>query len=281
MKHRCLSLLGGRSHLQPTLLGTTVGLLAAACAMGAPADGPASGSPHPAAARVHGTTPAATPAELLAGMIVGIDPGHNGRNVDDSSYIGRLIWNGRNWETCNTTGTETDSGYTEARFNFNVATFLREDLQRDGARVVMTRSSNDGVGPCVNRRAQIINRSHADVAIDIHADGAPPQGRGFAVLEPVADGPNDAVIAASGRFGRLVRTAVLAGTAMPVSTYDGKDGINHRGDLAGLNLTSVPEVLIECGNMKNPADAALLTSAGFQQRVAAALEAAIIRFLRK
>jgi N-acetylmuramoyl-L-alanine amidase len=214
-------------------------------------------------------------------MIVGIDPGHNGGNFDDPSYIGRLIWNGREWETCNTTGTETDSGYTEARFNFDVATFLGDDLRRAGARVVMTRTSNNGVGPCVTRRAQIISRSHADVAIAIHADGAPASGRGFAVLEPVADGPNDKVITSSARFGRDVRAAVLEYTTMPVSTYDGVDGITHRDNLAGLNLTSVPDVLIECGNMRNPADAALLTSADFQQRIAMALEEAIIRFLRK
>ena len=212
-------------------------------------------------------------------MIVGVDPGHNGGNFDNQSYIGRLVWNGREWETCNTTGTETDSGYTEAQFNFNVATFLRDSLRRDGARVVMTRTSNNGAGPCVNRRAQIINRNHPDVAIDIHADGAPAPGRGFAVLEPVADGPNDKVITSSERFGRDVRAAFLEYTTIPVSTYDGVDGITHRDDLAGLNLTSVPAVLIECGNMKNPADAALLTSVSFQKRIAMALEAAIIRFL--
>ena len=226
-----------------------------------------------------GSASASTPAGRLTGMIVGVDPGHNGGNFDNQSYIGRLVWNGREWETCNTTGTETDSGYTEAQFNFNVATFLRDSLRRDGARVVMTRTSNNGAGPCVNRRAQIINRNHPDVAIDIHADGAPAPGRGFAVLEPVADGPNDKVITSSERFGRDVHAAFLEYTTIPVSTYDGVDGITHRDDLAGLNLTSVPAALIECGNMKNPADAALLTSVSFQKRIAMALEVAIIRFL--
>ena len=56
---------------------------------------------------------------------------------------------------------------------------------------MLTRRSNDGVGPCVTTRSQIINRAHANVAIDIHADGGPPGGRGFAILEPVADGPNN------------------------------------------------------------------------------------------
>jgi N-acetylmuramoyl-L-alanine amidase len=68
---------------------------------------------------------------------------------------------------------------------------------------------------------------------------------------------------------------------MPESTYDGVHGIEPRDNLAGLNLTRVPEVLIECGNMRNSADARLLTSARFQRRIASALEAAIIRFLGK
>lgn len=217
--------------------------------------------------------------EPLAGITVGIDPGHNGGNAGDPSYINRLIWNGRERETCDTAGTETDGGYTEAQFNFDVATDLRADLQRDGARVVMTRTSNTGVGPCVNTRAQIINRAHANVAIDIHADGGPASGRGFTVLEPVADGPNDRVIGSSRRFGSDVRSAFLAMTTMPVSTYDGVDGIAYRDDLAGLNLTTVPKVLVECGNMRNATDAALLISARFQQEIARALAAAIMRFL--
>ena len=216
----------------------------------------------------------------LAGKVIGIDPGHNGGNFDDPAYINRLIWNGRERETCDTTGTETDAGYTEARYNFRVAGFLRADLIKDGARVVMTRTSDTGVGPCVNRRSEIINAAHANVAIDIHADGGPPQGRGFAILEPVADGPNDKVIKASVRFGALLRSAFRHGTGMPVSSYDGVDGINFRNDLAGLNLTTVPKVLIECGNMRDATDARLLTSTRFQQAAARAMAAAIVAFLR-
>jgi N-acetylmuramoyl-L-alanine amidase len=215
----------------------------------------------------------------LKGMVVGIDPGHNGLNGTDPAYIDRQIWNGREWENCDTTGTQTAGGYTEAQFNFRVATFLRADLVHEGARVVMTRPSNHGVGPCVTRRAQIINRSHANVAIDIHADGGPPSGRGFTVLEPVADGPNDKVIATSEKFGSDVRRALLQYTTMPVSTYDGVDGITHRDDLAGLNLTRVPKILVECGNMRNTTDAAMLVSPAFQRRIAHALAAAITRYL--
>jgi N-acetylmuramoyl-L-alanine amidase len=144
---------------------------------------------------------------------------------------------------------------------------------------VLTRSTNSGVGPCVDQRAQILNAAHANVAIDIHADGGPPSGRGFAILEPVADGPNDAVITASEAFGNDVKSSFLSVTGMPSSTYDGTNGIAYRDDLSGLNLTTVPKVLIECGNMQNATDAAMLVSPSFQQSSAQALAAAITTFL--
>jgi N-acetylmuramoyl-L-alanine amidase len=215
----------------------------------------------------------------LAGKVVGIDPGHDGGNFSNPGLIGRQIWNGREEENCDTTGTATASGYTEARFNFSVASYLRADLITEGARVVMTRHSNNGVGPCVTTRAEIINRAHANVAIDIHADGGPASGRGFTVLEPVADGPNDKVIRASARFGGDVRTALLKYTSMPESDYYGSGGVISRDDLAGLNLTTVPKVLVECGNMPNATDAKLLTSPRFQRQLARAFTAAIVAFL--
>jgi N-acetylmuramoyl-L-alanine amidase len=143
----------------------------------------------------------------------------------------------------------------------------------------MTRYSNNGVGPCVNRRAQILNHSHANVAIDIHADGGPASGRGFTVLEPVADGPNDKVIKSSIRFGSDVRRAMLRYTKMPESNYYGHDGVILRDDLAGLNLATEPKILIESGNMRNSTDAAILTRASFQRQLARAFALAIIRFL--
>ncbi|MEP7026065.1 MAG: N-acetylmuramoyl-L-alanine amidase [Actinomycetota bacterium] len=225
------------------------------------------------------STPQDGTARPLAGQTVGIDPGHNGGNAGDPAFLAHQIWNGRALEDCDTTGTETDGGYTEATFNFRVATFLRRDLRRDGARVVMTRTSNTGVGPCVDRRARIINHAHADVAVDIHGDGGPASGRGFAILEPARDGPNDHVIGSSQRFARALHRSFLAATAMPTSTYDGVNGFTHRDDLAGLNLTTVPKVLIECGNMRNAADAALMTSTRFQRRAARAMEQAIVAFL--
>lgn len=226
-------------------------------------------------------TAARTASLPLAGKVVGIDPGHNGDNFTDPGFIDHRVWNGREWEACDTTGTETDSGYTEARFNFNVASHLAADLRAEGAKVVLTRKTNHGVGPCITRRAAIINRAVADVAIDIHADGGPANGRGFAVLEPVSDGPNDQVIRASKEFGHILLERYAKVTGMPTSDYDGSGGISLRDDLAGLNLTTAPKVLIECGNMRNATDAARLVKPSFQRLAARSFAEAITTYLRR
>jgi N-acetylmuramoyl-L-alanine amidase len=232
-----------------------------------------------AAAPARTTVTAAQATLPLAGTVVGIDPGHNGGNGSDPGFIDRIIWNGREQETCDTAGTETNGGYPESLYNWRVASDLVSDLRALGARVVLTRHSNSGVGPCVTTRAQILDRARANVAIDIHADGGPASGRGFAILEPVADGPNNRVVGSSRRFGGILLGRFRAVTRMPVSTYDGTGGVVYRDDLAGLNLTTVPKVLIECGNMRNATDAALLTSPAWQRLAARAMADAIRRFL--
>jgi N-acetylmuramoyl-L-alanine amidase len=215
----------------------------------------------------------------LDGKVILVDPGHNGGNFAAASVINRLIWNGRESETCDTTGAETDAGYTEARFNWRVALYLTADLRAAGATVVLTRTSDTGVGPCVTERAALGNEVHANAAVSIHADGGPPGGRGFAILEPVADGINNAIVGPSKVLGADLRSAFGKGTGEPVSSYDGVDGIQPRDDLAGVNLSTVPKVFIECANMRNAADAALVTSPHWQVRAARAIAAGLTTFV--
>ena len=221
-----------------------------------------------------------TAGGTLDGQVVLVDPGHNGGNASAPSIINRLIWNGRESETCDTTGTQTDSGYTEAQFNWNVALYLTADLRAEGATVVLTRTSNTGVGPCVTRRAALGNDVHASAGVSIHADGGPANGRGFAILEPVADGINNAIIGPSATLGADLRSAFAAGAGEPVSSYDGVDGIQPRDDLGGINLSTIPKVFIECANMRNAADADLVTSPAWQARAARAIATGLTTFLR-
>ncbi|MDQ1396698.1 MAG: N-acetylmuramoyl-L-alanine amidase, partial [Acidimicrobiaceae bacterium] len=76
----------------------------------------------------------------------------------------------------------------------------------------------------------------------------------------------------------LVRDAYRDGTGMPFATYIGREGIDVRGDLGGLNLSHVPKVFVETGNMRNATDAALLTDPGFRDRAAHALAVGIAAY---
>jgi N-acetylmuramoyl-L-alanine amidase len=135
----------------------------------------------------------------------------------------------------------------------------------------------------VNVRAAIGNAAGAAAAISIHADGGPVTGRGFDVIaplpvvSPISD--NTAVVPASLGLAGAVRTAFAADTGEPVSDYAGVDGVDQRNDLGGLNLTTVPKVLIECANMQNPVDAALTESPQWRQQAAQGLADGITAFV--
>ncbi len=217
----------------------------------------------------------------LAGRTIVVDPGHNGANASHPAAINRLVPAGGFRKACDTTGTATNDGrLSEAAFTLAVAKQLRARLQAAGARVVMTRTTNAGVGPCVNRRAAIGNLAHADVAISIHADGGPPGGRGFHVIAPAPiTGRSTRIIRPSLRLARAVRAA-LRGAGLHTATYIAGDGLVQRTDLAGLNLSAVPKVFTELGNMRNAHDARQLESPAWRARVAAAIARAIAADLR-
>ena len=217
----------------------------------------------------------------LDGLVVTIDPGHNGKNGAHPEQINQQvpIGNGETKE-CDTTGAETESGYTESAYNLSVALKLRRLLRDAGAKVVLTRDDDNGVGPCIDERARIGNKADSDAAISIHADGGPPGGRGYHVIFSTRiPGLTDDIYAGSRRLAIKLRDAYGRITGLPRSTYVGENGLDKRSDLGGLRLSDVPKVFVETGNMRNPKDAGKLESSRFRGRIAKAIFAGLRRFL--
>ena len=220
----------------------------------------------------------------LAGTTVVIDPGHQLGNSRFPAQVNRLVPAGGFEKPCNTTGTATDGGYPEATFAWQVSRQLRTRLRDLGARVVMTRSSNrqDRWGPCVDVRGRAGNRIGADLKVSVHGDGSYAAGaRGFHVIAPADRAPWTSDIAVpSRRLAGDVRTGLLA-SGFPVANYiAGGDGLDVRSDLGTLNLSDVPTVMVELGNMRNAREAGVMTSATGRGRYADGLAAGIRRFLR-
>ncbi|MFF4338424.1 N-acetylmuramoyl-L-alanine amidase [Kitasatospora sp. NPDC001540] len=235
-------------------------------------------APSPAAA-----TPQGGGTKPLAGRTVLLDAGHNTGNAKHTAEINRKVDIGNARKECDTTGTSTDAGYPEAEFTLDVVHRARQILQDRGATVVLTQDGDRPWGPCIDERARIGNDAKADAAVSVHADGAPASGTGFHVIMParVVAGPADtsAIVDPSHRLGVLLRDAFKAGTGEPYSSYIGQQGLDTRDDLGGLNLSRVPKVFIECGNMRNSGDARRMADPQWRQSAALALADALTSYL--
>lgn len=221
----------------------------------------------------------------LQGKVVVIDPGHNPNNFQHTAEINRKVNIGTNWKECDTTGTSTNDGYTEAKFTLDVAHRMRTLLQKQGATVKFTQDGDRPWGPCVDERAEIGNKADADAVVSIHADGAGAGRRGFHVILPgkVDAGAADTgpIVAPSRDLGERIAGSFVRVTGNAPSNYVGDGtGLVTRKDLGGLNLSTVPKVFIECGNMRDTKDAALLTSGAWRQKAAQGISEGIVSFLR-
>ncbi|MET9294234.1 N-acetylmuramoyl-L-alanine amidase [Streptomyces sp. NPDC003077] len=283
-------------------------------------------------------------ATLLKGKVVLLDPGHNPGNREHPREISRSVDVGNGRKECDTTGTATNAGYSEAAFTLDVARRARTLLRELGATVVFTQDADRPYGPCVNERAAAGNtagagnktdtantagaankasdgntaapenktdtastasagntagtenktgaantahtehKTGADAAVSIHADGSGAGHRGFHVILParVTAGAADTspIVKPSRELGERLADRFAAATGSARSNYiGGGTGLDVRADLGGLNLSTIPKVFIECGNMRDPRDAAQFTDPEWRQKAARGITEGITDFL--
>ena len=220
----------------------------------------------------------------LTGTTVVVDPGHQLGNHRFPEQINRPVPAGGFTKPCNTTGTATDGGYPEATFTWQVSRVVARRLRALGATVVMTRHSNrqDRWGPCVDARGRAGNAIGADLKLSIHADGSYAAGaRGFHVIAPPDRAPwTDDIFVPSARLAAAVRAGLLDRRFAVANYVAGGDGLDVRSDLGTLNLSDVPTVMVELGNMRSAAEARVMTSSAGRARYARGLVAGVRAFLR-
>lgn len=211
------------------------------------------------------------PGGDLTGHTIYLDPGHAAVMPANNPQV----TDGRGGtKPCQVPGTTAHDGWPEHTFNWLIALEIKEQLESRGATVALSRGDDSGVADCIDLRAEKENASPADVVVSLHADGAGEGNRGFHVITIADPLPgNDA--AASGELAANIRDGFIAGGFAP-SNYLGVDGIDHRNDLTGLNLSTKPKVLVEFGNMRDSADIALLASEDGREGMARAVVRGII-----
>jgi N-acetylmuramoyl-L-alanine amidase len=193
-------------------------------------------------------------------------------------------------------------GSVEKHVNLELARALRDALSAAGGlEVVLTRS--DDIQMSVDERAVKANTAGGDIFVSLHCDGySGSQARGYSVevLEPGSANslagrrisPSANVSgAASGQVDLVPWDEVAAGHAgesASLARYisrglGGVEGLKdagfRRAPLVVFRGIDMPCVLVNCGFLTNPDDAALLREASSRRRIAGAIARGIIEFV--
>ncbi|NMO01797.1 N-acetylmuramoyl-L-alanine amidase [Gordonia sp. TBRC 11910] len=219
------------------------------------------------------------------GKTIFLDPGHQGGAAGHS--LSKQVPDGRGGtKDCQTTGATGVNGVTEHRINWDVAQLVKAGLESQGARVVLSRADDTGWGGCVDERAAAASRSGAAVAVSLHADstsaGSDATNRGFHMIVPTLPLPSSAAQLAQSGGGRkassMMRDSFKKAGFAPANYAGVVDGIQTRSDIAAVNLTTVPAVFIEMGNLSNPTEAAALSGKVGQLKYATAITDGILAY---
>lgn len=230
--------------------------------------------------------PAPAQGNTLAGKTVFLDPGHQGSAAGND--LNKPVPDGRGGtKPCQTTGATSPDGVPEHKVNWDITQLVKAGLESQGAKVVLSRQDDTGWGGCIDERANAANASNADLAVNIHADSTSPgtdAGKsGFHIIVPELPIPDAAVNEVQSGKGRKaaeqMRDAFKSAGFAPANYAGAQDGLQTRADIAAVNLTKVPDVFAELGNLSNPDDAAALSGAEGQLKYAIAIVDGAIRYL--
>jgi len=214
-------------------------------------------------------------AQPLVGVRIAVDPGHNGGRTQDPEAANHPVPDGRGDRVaCNTTGTASVDGYSEHEFAFEVSEQLATHLDGLGAQVWMTRSDDEGIGPCVDRRGTFAEDNDVDLMVSIHASSIEDEDTpGFVAV--VAGPP---LSESQGEPSHELAESLVEGLedAGFTANQDVDEPVVERSDDATLNFSRRPTVLLELGQLRNPDEAEMMRSEEGQQRYVEALTDGVI-----
>ena len=228
---------------------------------------------------------AAPAGAALIGKTIFLDPGHQGSAAGHD--LNKQVPDGRGGKKdCQTTGATAVNGAKEHTVDWDIAQLVKAGLESQGAKVVLSRADDTGWGGCVDERAAAASRSGAAVAVSLHADstsaGSDPSKKGFHMIVPTLPLPDktaDKVQSGEGRKASTTMRDAFTKAGFSPANYAGvKDGIQARSDIAAVNLTTVPAVFIEMGNLSNPTEATALSGKDGQLKYALAITDGILGY---
>lgn len=208
--------------------------------------------PAAAQAPLSGKAPVAAPGPVappgpLAGKTVVLDPGHGGAQAGAFYY-----------------------GVREADVNLAIALKLRDKLAAAGARVVMTRATDQLAAPPriaiaaeLQARVDIAKAVDADIFVSVHSNAHDKEETNGAITFYAPGRPTD--LARAIQEGLILETGAVNKGVRPANFYV-------------LRNSDIPAVLVEVGFMSNRTECSRLADPAYQEEAASGIFKGIVRY---
>ncbi|MBD5586885.1 N-acetylmuramoyl-L-alanine amidase [Clostridium botulinum] len=197
--------------------------------------------------------------ENLKNKIIVIDPGHGSKSNLELERVSpdseeKKIKDGGGADGVN-------SKTPEYLIAMDVASKLKETLQKEGYTVIMTKNKHsESLGNI--ERAEVGNKNNANLVIRIHADSADLEdAKGASILVPSKKGYASGINELSKKYGGILLSEMVASANM------NNRGVVEREDMTGFNWSKVPVVLVEMGFLSNAEEDKLLNTEEYKIKI--------------
>ncbi len=208
--------------------------------------------------------PERNPEGRLSGIVVCIDPGHQ----ENSQYVTEPNGPGLQGSTTSKGGM-AQGVVTQRRehiVTLEVAYRLRDELLRQGAEVVMTRTEVDEYVSNLDR-CRLAEEGGADIMLRLHCDNraGSPNKRGLSIQTPLHSDYARAIGDAEEwrAMGNLLLSAMQEAVGYEQSSKTGNVSLSDK--YVGNNWAKMPCFLVEMGFMTNAREDVLLSQPTYQQ----------------
>ncbi|SBW02393.1 putative N-acetylmuramoyl-L-alanine amidase [uncultured Eubacteriales bacterium] len=164
-----------------------------------------------------------------------------------------------------------DGSYKEYEFAWDMSQRVKTHLERCGVKVVMTKDESGY--PSLTERADVSNKSKADLFVSLHSNAEGNAGwgaaRGFLIytsMGPMTAGRNVAAL-------KIIDRMSAAGVVL------GKNTIQYNAEYTVLVKTNAPAMIVEHGFHTNKEDVALLKTTEYRAKLAEATAKGVCDFL--
>ena len=210
-----------------------------------------------------------TEAPRLAGISIGVDPGHQAHANSEKEPVAPGSSEKKAKVASGTQGVSTR--IPEYVTNLEVSLKLRDALEALGATVYMTRETHD-VDISNMERALIFNELGVDLALRIHCNGAEKKS---------VNGAGTYARKTGEKQEESERAATLILDALCAATGARRDGVFLRDTYTGQNWSTVPCVMVEMGYMSNAEEDEKLNDPDYQDLLVAGMVEGICQYFER